>query len=86
MTDAQDQLTERIDWVIQESTLEGMHPWASAVFAHSSYFANFDMVMFLVNRLNEDLEEEEKEENTELEGEGVGVVENAEASKQLVEA
>ncbi|CAN0480503.1 unnamed protein product, partial [Hapterophycus canaliculatus] len=56
VTDARDKLKERIDWVIQESTLEGMHPWASAVFAHSSYFANFDMVMFLVNRLNEGLE------------------------------
>lgn len=39
-----------------------MHPWASAVFAHSSYFANFDMVMFLVNRLNEGLERPDGEE------------------------
>ncbi|CAM9561115.1 unnamed protein product [Ectocarpus fasciculatus] len=62
VTDAEDALDERIDWVIQESTLEGMHPWASAVFAHSSYFTNFDMVMFLVNRLNEGLEGEGEEE------------------------
>ncbi|CAM9706894.1 unnamed protein product [Ectocarpus sp. 13 AM-2016] len=62
VTDAEDELDERIDWVIQESTLEGMHPWASAVFAHSSYFTNFDVVMFLVNRLNEGLEGEGEEE------------------------
>ncbi|CAM9129063.1 unnamed protein product [Scytosiphon promiscuus] len=62
VSDAQDKLKERIDWVIQESTLEGMHPWASAVFAHSSYFANFDLVMFLVNRLNEGLERTDDEE------------------------
>ena len=42
-----------------------MHPWASAVFAHSSYFTNFDMIMFLVNRLNEGLEEDEDEEKEE---------------------
>lgn len=61
MSDAREQLPERIDWVIQESTLEGMHPWASAVFAHSSYFSNFDLVMFLVNRLNEGLEKDQEE-------------------------
>lgn len=86
VNDAQDQLAERIDWVIQESTLEGMHPWASAVFAHSSYFANFDMVMFLVNRLNEGLEEEEKEEKTEVKREEVAVLEKEEEAKQLAEA
>lgn len=42
-----------------------MHPWASAVFAHSSYFSNFDMVMFLVNRLNEGSEEDEEGEEEE---------------------
>lgn len=45
-----------------------MHPWASAVFAHSSYFANFDMVMFLVDRLNEGLEGEEEEDQEGKEG------------------
>lgn len=30
-----------------------MHPWASAVFAHSSYFQSMDMIMFLVNALDE---------------------------------
>lgn len=70
VSDAQDELQERIDWVIQESTLEGMHPWASAVFAHSSYFSNFDMVMFLVNRLNEGLEEDDDDEEKEGGGEG----------------
>lgn len=30
-----------------------MHPWASAVFAHSSYFQSMDMIMFLVNALEE---------------------------------
>ncbi|CBN78302.1 DDHD domain-containing protein [Ectocarpus siliculosus] len=69
VTDAEDELDERIDWVIQESTLEGMHPWASAVFAHSSYFTNFDMVMFLVNRLNEGLEGEGEEEGDSKESE-----------------
>ncbi|CAN0182222.1 unnamed protein product [Pylaiella littoralis] len=85
VTDARDQLKERIDWVIQESTLEGMQPWASAVFAHSSYFANFDMVMFLVNRLNEGLEEDEGEAVMEGEGEEMRVLEKEE-SKQPVEA
>ncbi|CAN0532657.1 unnamed protein product, partial [Laminaria digitata] len=51
--DAREKLQERIDWVLQESPLEGMHPWASAVFAHSSYFQSMDMVMFLVNALDE---------------------------------
>eukprot|EP00903_Cladosiphon_okamuranus_P008634 g8280.t1 len=67
VSDAREQLAERIDWVIQESTFEGMHPWASAVFAHSSYFSNFDMIMFLVNRLNEGLEVEEDGEGEEQE-------------------
>lgn len=31
-----------------------MHPWASAVFAHSSYFQNMDMIMFLLNALDEE--------------------------------
>ena len=30
-----------------------MHPWASAIFAHSSYFQNMDMVMFLINAMEE---------------------------------
>ena len=51
--DAREKLRERIDWVLQESPLEGMHPWASAVFAHSSYFQSMDMIMFLVNALDE---------------------------------
>lgn len=62
-----------------------MQPWASAVFAHSSYFANFDMVMFLVNRLNEGLEEEEGEAVMEGEGEEMRVLEKEEP-KQPVEA
>eukprot|EP00752_Nemacystus_decipiens_P005637 g5101.t1 len=70
VSDARDKLQERIDWVIQESTLEGIHPWASAVFAHSSYFTNFDMIMFLVNRLDEGLEEVEAEEEREGRQEG----------------
>ena len=61
-TTHQDELAERIDWVIQESTLEGMQPWASAVFAHNSYFSNFDLIMFLINRLNEGQEEGRGEE------------------------
>lgn len=56
--DKQDELTERIDWVMQESTLEGMHPWASAMFAHNSYFSNIDLMTFLLNRLGEAQEEE----------------------------
>lgn len=67
---AQDGLTERIDWVIQESTLEGMQPWASAVFAHNSYFSNIDLIMFLINRLDENGQEERKTEG----GEGKGGV------------
>lgn len=55
-----------------------MHPWASAVFAHSSYFANFDMVMFLVNRLNEDLDEEKGGAGEEIE-----VLEKEEAKQQV---
>eukprot|EP00904_Undaria_pinnatifida_P013003 jgi/Undpi1/8833/HiC_scaffold_25.g11295.m1 len=51
--DAREKLKERIDWSLQESPLEGMHPWASAVFAHSSYFQSMDMIMFLVNALDE---------------------------------
>ncbi|CAM9668022.1 unnamed protein product [Ascophyllum nodosum] len=51
--DARDALPERIDWAIQESPIEGMHPWASAIFAHSSYFQNIDMVMFLINAMEE---------------------------------
>lgn len=68
VSDAQDELTERIDWVMQESTLEGMHPWASAVFAHSSYFSSIDLMTFLLNRLSETQEEEgrgKEEEGTE---------------------
>ena len=34
-----------------------MHRWASAVFAHSSYFSKFDLIMFLVSKLNEGLTE-----------------------------
>lgn len=51
---------ERIDRAMQESHLEDIHPWASAVFAHTSYFSNFDTVMFLINRLDEGLEEEQQ--------------------------
>lgn len=50
---------ERIDWVMQESNLEDIHPWASAVFAHTSYFSNVDTVMSLINRLDEGLEEQQ---------------------------
>ncbi len=60
VSEAQEGLTERIDWVIQESALEGMQPWASAVFAHNSYFSNIDLIMFLINRLNEGQQEEEE--------------------------
>lgn len=51
--DAKDKLRDRIDWVLQESPLEGMQPWASAVFAHSSYFQNIDMLMFLINAMDD---------------------------------
>ncbi|CAB1100509.1 unnamed protein product [Ectocarpus sp. CCAP 1310/34] len=80
--DAEDKLDERIDWVIQESTLEGMHPWASAVFAHSSYFTNFDMVMFLVNRLNEGLEGEGEEGGSKESEEGTKTDEGSEAEEK----
>ena len=63
---AQDELAERIDWVMQESTLEEMHPWASAAFSHSSYFSNIDLMMFLINRLNEAQEEEEGTKETKI--------------------
>lgn len=60
-----------------------MHPWASAVFAHSSYFSNFDMIMFLVNRLNEGLEEnKEEDEEGEERQEGENAAEEAEVARE----
>ncbi|CAM9438691.1 unnamed protein product [Discosporangium mesarthrocarpum] len=55
VAEAAARLGERIDWAIQETAFEGVHPYAAAIYSHSSYLNNVDFLMFVMRVLEKEM-------------------------------
>jgi hypothetical protein len=42
---------ERIDWMLQESAVESVSEWVSAVGSHFTYWRHDDVYNFIINQL-----------------------------------